>query len=422
VPNKTDPRAAAGTTPQETKEAILTVNAGSSSIKFALFEAAEPPRRLLAGEIERIGLENTILGFRDMHGQETRDEPFPAADLHDAGQKLIDWLDTRLDKGRLAGVGHRLVHGGPHFFQAQRVTPEMIAELRCLAHLDPDHLPGELTLLQTFVERHPEVPQIACFDTAFHHDLPRVAQLLPVPRSYEAAGVRKYGFHGLSYAYLLEELARLAGPEAARGRLVLAHLGSGASLAAVREGRCLDTTMSFTPAAGLVMGTRSGDLDPGFLIYLMRCEGMTAGEIDDLVNRRSGLLGVSGLSSDMRDLLNREDTDPAAADAVELFCYQARKYIAAMVAAAGGLDTLVFSAGIGERSAVIRARICAGLEFLGVQVDPARNASHAPVISPDDNPVTVRVIPTDEEITILQETLAIISGRGKEAREKLLGP
>jgi acetate kinase len=277
--------------------------------------------------------------------------------------------------------------------------------------LDPDHLPGELAILKAFVEHFPQVPQIACFDTAFHHDLPRVAQILPIPRSYGSHGVRKYGFHGLSYAYLLEELARVAGPEAARGRLVLAHLGSGASLAAVREGKCLDTTMSFTPAAGLVMGTRSGDLDPGFLIYLMRCEGLTARQIDELVNRRSGLLGVSGLSSDMKDLLDREDTDPAAADAVELFCYQARKHIAAMAAAAGGLDTLVFSAGIGERSSAVRIRICAGLEFLGVRIDQYRNASHAPVISPDGNLVTVRVIPTDEEITIFRETRSIITGK-----------
>jgi acetate kinase len=400
-----------------TQAPILTVNAGSSSIKFALFQGGESPQRLLSGEIERIGLKNSFLRVK---GKEKSEEPFPAGDLQEAGEKLINWLKTRLNQGELAGVGHRIVHGGPCFFKPQRITRKDIEALRCIIPLDPDHLPGELALLTAFVEHFPKVPQIACFDTAFHHDLPRVAQILPIPRSYEPHGVRKYGFHGLSYAYLLEELARMAGPEAACGRLVLAHLGSGASLAAVREGKCLDTTMSFTPAAGLVMGTRSGDLDPGFLIYLLRCESLTAKQIDDLVNRRSGLLGVSGLSSDMKDLLDREDTHQGAREAVELFCYQASKHVAAMAAAAGGMDTLVFSAGIGERSSTIRARICAGLKFLGVLLDPGRNASHAPVISPDGNPVTVRVIPTDEEITIFRETRSVVTGRG-EVTEQLLG-
>jgi acetate kinase len=411
VPNQTEQNRAAAQTAAEA--ATLTVNAGSSSIKFALFQGAEPPQRLLSGEIERIGLKDTFLRVK---GKENSEEPFPAGNLQEAGEKLINWLKTRLDQKELAGVGHRIVHGGPCFFKSQRITRKDIEELRGLIPLDPDHLPGELALLKAFVGHFPKVPQIACFDTAFHHDLPRVAQILPIPRSYESHGVRKYGFHGLSYTYLLEELARVAGPGAARGRLVLAHLGSGASLAAVREGKCVDTTMSFTPAAGLVMGTRSGDLDPGFLIYLMRCESLTARQVDDLVNHRSGLLGVSGLTSDMRDLLAREDTDPAAAEAVELFCYQACKHVAAMAAAAGGLDTLVFSAGIGERSSVIRARICAGLEFLGVRLDPGRNGSHAPVISPDGNPVTVRVIPTDEEVTIFRETRNIITGKGEVLR------
>ena len=305
-----------------------------------------------------------------------------------------------------------MVHGGPHYAGSRRITPEVIEELKRIAPLDPDHLPGELSLIQVFLAHFPRVPQVVCFDTAFHHDMPRVAQLLPLPRRYDAAGVRRYGFHGLSYSYLLGELARVAGPEAAHGRLVLAHLGSGASLAAVRQGKCVDTTMAFTPTAGLVMSTRSGDLDPGVLLYLMRSEGMTAKQIDDLVNHQSGLLGVSAFSPDMRELLDREPTDPNAAEAVELFCYQARKYAAAMAAAAGGVDTLVFTGGIGERSAPIRARICAGLGFLGVRIDPSRNASHGPVISPEGSPVTVRVIPTDEEISIARETWATLNGPG----------
>ena len=222
------------------------------------------------------------------------------------------------------------------------------------------------------------MPQVACFDTAFHHDLPRVAQIVPIPRRYEAAGVRRYGFHGLSYAYLMEELARVAGPEAAAGRVILAHLGSGASLAAVREGRCVDTTMGLTPASGLVMGTRSGDIDPGLVRFLMRSEGMTTEQFHDLVNHESGLLGVSETSPDLRDLLARQDADVRAAEAVALFCYQAKKAIGALAAALGGLDILVFSGGIGENSPEARRRICAGLEFLGIALDDRRNARRCP--------------------------------------------
>jgi acetate kinase len=391
---------------------VLTINGGSSSVKFAVFGQAEPPVRMLSGEVERIGLKDTALSAKFVDGHTTKNEPFAAADLAQAGGRLIDWLEKHADLGTVGAVGHRVVHGGPHYANSRRITPEVIEELKRIAPLDPDHLPGELSLIQVFLARFSRVPQVACFDTAFHHDMPRVAQLLPLPRRYDAAGVRRYGFHGLSYSYLLGELARVAGPEAARGRLVLAHLGSGASLAAVRQGKCVDTTMAFTPTAGLVMGTRTGDLDPGVLLYLMRSERMTAERIDDLVNRQSGLLGVSGLSPDMRELLDRESTDPNAAEAVELFCYQTRKYVAAMAAAAGGLDTLVFAGGIGERSAPIRARICAGLAFLGVHIDAGRNASHGPVISPDGSPVTVRVMPTDEEISIARETLATVADAG----------
>jgi acetate kinase len=383
---------------------VLAINAGSSSIKFALFEQVEPPTRSLTGEVERIGAPNTVINAKAANAVLAHNEPFAGADLEQAGERLIGWLGKHCDLETVEGVGHRIVHGGPRHTRAERITPELIEDLRRIGHLDPDHLPGEIALISTFLRRLPGVPQVACFDTAFHDDMPRVARLLPVPRRYEASGVRRYGFHGLSYTFLVGELARIAGRDAARSRLVLAHLGSGASMAAVRDGKCVDTTMSFTPTAGLVMGTRSGDLDPGFLLYLMRHEKMTAEQIDDLVNRQSGLLGVSGSSSNMKDLLDREATDANAAAAVELFCYQARKHAAAMVAALGGLDVLVFSGGIGERSAAIRARICAGLEFLGVRIDSGRNAAHATVISPDRSTVSVFMIPTDEEITIARET------------------
>jgi acetate kinase len=396
---------------------VLTINGGSSSIKFALFEQVDAEKRSLTGEVERIGLANTVIHANGGNAPSTWEEPLEAANLEQAGERLLNWLGEHADLDAVEGVGHRVVHGGPHYTRAQRITPELIAALKRMSFLDPDHLPGEIALIDTFLRRLPRVPQVACFDTAFHHDMPWVARSMPVPRRYEAVGVRRYGFHGLSYTFLVGELARMAGPKAARGRLVLAHLGSGSSMAAVRDGRCVDTTMSFTPTAGLVMGTRSGDLDPGFLLYLMRKERMTAEQIDDLVNRQSGLLGVSGVSPNMKDLLDREATDPNAAEAIDLFCYQARKYAAAMAAAAGGLDTFVFAGGIGERSAPVRARICAGLEFLGVSIDPDRNASHARVISRDQSPVSVRVIRTDEEITIARETLAIVGGADSGERQ-----
>jgi acetate kinase len=308
----------------------------------------------------------------------------------------------------VTGVGHRVVHGGSRYTDPHWITPELITELQRLSPIDPAHLPGEIALIEAFRHRLPAVPQLACFDTAFHGSMPLVAKMLPLPRRYWTSGIRRYGFHGLSYAYLMEELARVAGAEAARGRVLLAHLGSGASMAAVRDGRCLDTTMAFTPTAGLVMATRSGDLDPGLLVYLLRNEGLTADGVDDLVNRKSGLVGVSETSPDMRDLLARRAGDPRAAEAVALFCYQAKKWIGALAAALGGLDTLVFAAGIGEHAPEVRAEICDGLEYLGIRLDPARNAANAPVISIDARPTRVRVIPTDEEAYLARSVLRML--------------
>ncbi|MBX6314099.1 MAG: acetate/propionate family kinase, partial [Isosphaeraceae bacterium] len=310
----------------------------------------------------------------------------------------------------IAAVGHRVVHGGPRYGRPERVSPELIAELQRLSPFDPEHLPLEIALIEAFRRRDPGLVQIACFDTAFHAELPRVARLLPIPRRYEALGVRRYGFHGLSYTYLLEELVRLDGPEAVRGRIILAHLGSGASLAALREGRCLDTTMALTPTAGLVMGTRSGDLDPGLVAFLARAEGMTIEQFQRMVNQESGLLGVSETTADVRDLLTREAHDVRAAEALALFCYQARKWIGALAAALGGLDTLVFAGGIGENAPAIRARICDGLGFLGLELDQARNEVGASLISTEAARVRVRVIRTDEEITIARAVLDLLGG------------
>ena len=269
-------------------------------------------------------------------------------------------------------------------------------------------MPEELLLTEAFHRRFPDLPQVACFDTAFHHDLPRVAQMLPIPRRYEAQGVRRYGFHGLSYEFLVGELARVAGAEKAEGRVILAHLGNGASLAAVRDGKSVDTSMSFTPASGVPMSTRSGDLDPGLVWYLARTEKMSAKQFNEMVNFQSGLLGISETSSDMRDLLEHETKDMRAAEAVALFCYQVTKWIGAFAAALGGLDTLVFAGGIGENSPAVRERICDGLEFLGIDLEAKQNASNEAVISTAASRVAVRVIRTDEELMIAKTVCSVL--------------
>jgi acetate kinase len=358
---------------------ILTINGGSSSIKAALFAAEQPLRMKLSKTFERT-----------------------------AGAALMEWIEGCEDESGLLAVGHRVVHGGPDYRQPQRVTPDLIAALRQFTALDPEHLPEEISLMEALHLRFPRLPQIACFDTAFHHDLPRVARLLAIPRRYEAQGVRRYGFHGLSYEFLMAELARTEGAAAARGRIILAHLGNGASLVAVRDGKPIDTSMGFTPAAGVPMGTRCGDLDPGLAGYLARTEDMDAKQFDDMVYFKSGLLGISETSSDMLDLLRREAGDPRAADAVALFCYQVRKWIGAFAAALGGLDRLVFAGGIGENAPAVRARICAGLAFLGIDLDPPRNEGNADLISADAARVRVHVTRTDEQLVIARAVCRIL--------------
>jgi acetate kinase len=320
----------------------------------------------------------------------------------------MDWIEERGGRESLTAVGHRVVHGGPKYSKPQRITAEMVEELLRLSAFDPEHLPEEILLTEAFHRRFPDLPQVACFDTAFHHDLPRVARLLPIPRRYEAQGVRRYGFHGLSYAFLMGELARLSGTEVARGRVILAHLGNGASLAAVRDGKPVDTSMSFTPTAGVPMSTRSGDLDPGLVWYLARTEDLDAKQFNAMVNFQSGLLGVSETSSDMRDLLEHETQDVRAAEAVALFCYQVKKWIGAFAAALGGLDTLVFAGGIGENAPTVRARICDGLGFLGIELEEKRNAANEGVISAPTSKVPVRVIRTDEEHMIAKTVCSVL--------------
>jgi len=394
---------------------ILTINGGSSSIKFALFEAGDSLRRIMAGRIERIGLPEATFVAKGSNKTDNFTRSVTAANHTEAVELLMDWIEERILHGELTAVGHRVVHGGPKYSEPQRITTEMVEELHQLQPFDPEHLPEEILLTEAFHRRFPDLVQVACFDTAFHHNLPRVAQMLPIPRRYEAQGVRRYGFHGLSYAFLMEELARLAGPQAARGQVILAHLGNGASLAAVYEGKSVDTSMSFTPTAGVPMSTRSGDLDPGLVWYLARTEGISAKKFNEMVNFQSGLLGVSETSSDMQDLLEGETEDVRAAEAVALFCYQVKKWIGAFAAALGGLDTLVFAGGIGENASVVRARICDGLGFLGIELEEKRNLANAAVISAEASRVFVRVIHTDEEWMIAKTVCSLLGlTNGKE--------
>jgi acetate kinase len=382
-----------------TNKHILTINGGSSSIKFALYATVKPLKRGLSGNVDRIGLSGTNLKFNEADGKPEVSRKLVASNHKSAANALIDWLEKQIDFKSVTGVGHRVVHGMKHT-EPEIVTKKLLAELRRISPNDPDHLPREIELIEVLRQRHPKLRQVACFDTAFHQTMPRVAKLLPIPRRFDAKGIQRYGFHGLSYAYLMEELARLGDPAAKRGRVILAHLGNGASMAAVRDGKSIDTSMCFTPTAGLVMSTRSGDLDPGLAPYLARTEQMTTSQFYKMVNHESGLLGVSETSSDMRDLLDREKKDVRAAEAVALFCYQAKKWIGAYAAALGGLDTLVFAGGIGENAPVVRARICEGLKFLGIELDKSRNAKTAAVISKNSSRVMVRVIRTDEELMI----------------------
>jgi acetate kinase len=391
---------------KSTLPCVLTINGGSSSIRFAVYEAGETLRRRLDGKIDRIGLSGTNLIVNDPGGEPQVPHRLAATDHRWPVGFLLAWLEAQPIFASVKAVGHRVVHGMKHS-EPERVTPKLLAELHRITPYASEHLPREIGMIDGFLRRYPKLPQVACFDTAFHRTMPRVAKLLPIPRRYVAKGVERYGFHGLSYAYLMEELGRLD-PAATNGRVILAHLGNGASVAAVHHGKSIDASMGFTPTSGLVMSTRTGDLDPGLAYYLARTERMTAAQFQQMVNHESGLLGVSGTSSDLHDLLAREAGDVRAAEAVALFCYQARKWIGSFAAALGGLNTLVFAAGIGENAPLIRERICDGLGFLGIEIDQRRNAKNAPLISPDAGRVKVRVIRTDEELMIARSVTRLL--------------
>jgi len=378
------------------KACILIINGGSSTIRFALYTDENTMTRLFHGKIDRIGSPDATLTYNVEGKNQKNTLPIDASDNKAASTYLINWLEKRIEFASIKFVVHRIVHG-MHHTKSERITPELLDELRLIIPYDPDHLPNEIELIETFLQHYPALMQVACFDTAFHTTMPRVAKMLPIPRRFDTEGIQRYGFHGISYSYLMEELTRIEGTKTARGRVILAHLGNGASMAAVSEGKSIDTSMGFTPAGGLIMSSRSGDLDPGVAWYMMQSEKLSPEKFNHLINHDSGLLGVSEISSDMRDLLKQETNDFRAAEAVALFCYQAKKWLGAFVAALGGLDIMVFTGGIGENSPQIRSRICKGLQCFGIKLDEKRNDANAPVISTDNSRVTVRVINTDEE-------------------------
>ena len=381
------------------KSCVLTINGGSSSIKFSLYQIDESLMRLFYGEIESIGSKNTKLSFTNTTTHKKNSINIKADDHDAAATFLIGWLEKQDGFLSVKAIGHRIVHG-MKLTDPQLITPELLNELKRISDYDPEHLPGEIKLIEVFRKHYPALKQIACFDTSFHASMPPVAKLLPIPRRFNEKGIQLYGFHGLSYAYLLEELKKMAGEETAQSKIILAHLGNGASLAAVKDGKSVDTSMGFTPTSGLPMGTRSGDLEPGVAWYLMKVEKLTPEQFSHLINHESGLLGVSQTSSDMRELMKIKDTDSRAAEAIELFCYQTKKWIGSYAAALGGLDTLVFSGGIGENAPEVRDRVCRGLEFLGIELDEIKNVNNEAIISTDASKVCVRVIKTNEELMI----------------------
>lgn len=388
--------------------AVLALNAGSSSIKFALYAvSADPVLQLRCrGQLEDLG-DDPHFEAADADGQTLADEGWNCGSADACVAPLLAWITNQLDGDELLGVGHRIVHGGREFHAPVRVDDEVLGALQQLVPLAPLHQPHNLAPIRALRQRQPELSQVACFDTAFHHTMPAVAKRVALPRELTAQGLQRYGFHGLSYEYIASELRETA-PALSAGRVIVAHLGNGASLCAMHDGQSVDTTMGFSALDGLVMGTRPGQLDPGVLLYMQQQSGMSVDELEDLLYHRSGLLGVSGISNDVRELL-ASDALPAR-EAIELFVFRLAREAGAMAASLGGVDVVVFSAGIGEHAPAIRAAACKRLAWLGIELDPAANESHNPLISTQASRVQVRIVPTDEELMLARHTLAVLRG------------
>ena len=389
------------------KGTVLTINGGSSSIKFALYTADMALMPLLSGAVENIGTLNANLKYIDATSGKQHTTPIKSSDHQEVVHFLMDWLEKKDVFTTLKAIGHRVVHGMAHT-KPEKITTRLLVKLKEISAYDPEHLPKEIKLIELFSKRYPSTVQVACFDTAFHESMPLVAKLLPIPRRFSKVGIRRYGFHGLSYSYLMEELEKLTGSATAKSRVILAHLGSGASLAAVKNSKSIDTSMGFTPTSGIPMSTRTGDLDPGVAAYLIQHEKLSPHQFNHLVNYESGLLGISETSADMQELLQSRHTDHRAAEAIDFFCYQTRKYIGAYTVVLGGLNTLVFSGGIGEHAPEIREMICKDLQFLGIDLDKKKNNKNEAIISKVTSKVVVRVIPTNEELMIARLVCRVI--------------
>ncbi len=393
---------------------ILTVNSGSSSIKFGLYSMGSVEKVVLSGSVVGVGLDSGMFRVRGGDGKILTEKRLRLLEHSEALKEIIEWLQSSPDAHHFDTVGHRLVHGGSRFNRPHLITPDLMEALDELMPFAPDHLPHEINAIKVFKRHFPDVKQVACFDTGFHRHMPRVAQIYALPGDLSREGVLRYGFHGLSYEYILTEFSKEAGVEASKGRLIIAHLGNGASMVAVKAGKSTDTTMGFSPAGGLVMSTRSGDLDPGVILYLLKEKGLGFSAVNRMVNKEGGLLGVSGMSPAIKDLLDAEGKDTHAAEAVELFCYQAKKFLGALTAVLGGLDTLIFTGGIGENAPSIRWRICENMKFLGIRLDSARNDVNEPIISDDRSPTTVRVMRTNEELMIARHTHKVLRGEADD--------
>lgn len=376
-------------------------------MKSTLYEIGVRNQALLSISVAYSGTTSARLKITDAGRATLLDSSVRGRDSNAALEAIFAWLDKHQYLSGLQAAGHRLVHGGARYTEPQRVTPKFLSALKKLVPLDPDHLPAAIKGIQFVARKFPKLAQVACFDTAFHGPLPTVAKMYALPRRLYDANIRRYGFHGLSFEYIVGELRKLDAKLAA-GCVIIAHLGSGASIVALQNGNSTDTSMGFTPLEGLVMSARSGDVDPGLLLYLLAQKKMSVKAAAALLNKQSGLLGVSTTTGDMRALLEKAKQDPHAAEAIDLFCYRAKKYIGAYAAALGGLDALIFTGGIGERAPAIREKICSGLEFLGIRLDAAQNAANAQVISTTASRVNIRVIQTNEDLMIVQHVLSVL--------------
>jgi acetate kinase len=386
---------------------VLTMNRGSSTLKSALYEAGGSEELLLSITVDESGVSGSHLRIQEPNGTTLLNSLVDSEQPSAALEAMFAWLEEHGFLSQIGATGHRLVHGGSQYSQPQRITPQFLSDVEQLVPLDPDHMPAAIRGIKFIAEKFPDLPQVACFDTAFHRSLPKVARMYALPRALYDQGIVRYGFHGLSYEYIMRELQTLEG-ELSNGRVIIAHLGSGASLVAVKEGKSVDTSMGFTPLEGLVMSTRSGDVDPGALLYLLEQKKISVKELDTILNKKSGLLGISAKSRDMRQLLEGMEQDVHAEEAVDLFCYRVKKYVGAYAAVLGGLDLLVFAGGIGERAPAVRKRICDGLDFLGVRLDGPGNEANAALISAPQSGVKVRIINTNEDLMIVRHVRSVL--------------